>query len=62
VHEAPRLNTVSKDTLKTGMMVTIEPGIYLPGQGGIRIEDLYLVGKNGLVNLNSLKSELQVVH
>lgn len=62
VHEAPRLNTVSKDTLKPGMVVTIEPGIYLPGQGGIRIEDMYLVGKDRLVNLNSLKSDLQVVN
>ncbi len=61
VHEAPRLNAVSKDVLKPGMVVTIEPGIYLPGQGGIRIEDLYLVGKERLNNLNSVTSSLQVI-
>jgi len=40
VHEAPRLGPNSTDVLKSGMVFSIEPGIYLPGWGGIRIEDL----------------------
>ncbi len=43
VHEAPRLSTESTDTLEVGHIVTIEPGIYLPGLGGVRIEDLAVV-------------------
>src|SRR5436309_2916424 len=40
VHEAPRLSAESDDTLVAGNVVTIEPGIYIPGLGGVRIEDL----------------------
>src|SRR5262249_21983738 len=43
VHEAPRLSTESTDTLESGNVVTIEPGIYLEGVGGVRIEDLVVV-------------------
>jgi Xaa-Pro aminopeptidase len=43
VHEAPRLAPESADTLAAGNVVTVEPGIYLPGRGGIRIEDLVVV-------------------
>ena len=47
IHEAPTLNSKSKDTLKEGMIVTVEPGIYLNGKFGVRIEDTLLVKKNG---------------
>ncbi|MBL7223178.1 MAG: aminopeptidase P family protein [Candidatus Brocadiae bacterium] len=47
VHEAPRLHAKSDGILSEGMVVTIEPGIYLPGQGGVRIEDLVLVCQDG---------------
>ena len=47
IHEAPRLATVSEEILEEGMVVTIEPGIYLPGWGGIRIEDAVVVGRTG---------------
>jgi len=52
VHEAPRLSTRSRDTLKAGMVVTVEPGIYLPGWGGIRLENMVLVLEDGCENLN----------
>ena len=47
VHEAPTLSPDSKDTLAAGNVVTDEPGIYVPGLGGVRIEDTVLVTKNG---------------
>ncbi len=47
VHEAPRLARESTDTLVVGNVVTVEPGIYLEGLGGIRIEDLAIVGEDG---------------
>ncbi len=47
VHEAPRLARESSDTLVAGNVVTVEPGIYLQGLGGIRIEDLVIVGEDG---------------
>ncbi len=43
VHEAPSLSSRSADRLETGMIVTVEPGIYVPGWGGVRIEDMVLV-------------------
>ena len=43
VHENPRLAQESRSTLEPGNVVTVEPGIYLPGKGGIRIEDLVVV-------------------
>ncbi len=48
VHESPSLSPKSRDTLKEGMVFSIEPGIYIPGFGGIRIEDLFVLEKNGL--------------
>ncbi len=61
VHEAPRLNNRSDETLKAGSVVTIEPGIYLPDQGGVRIEDMYVVRAKGLENLNTLPTDIMVV-
>jgi Xaa-Pro aminopeptidase len=58
VHEAPRLSTESTDTLKPGHCVTIEPGIYLPGLGGVRIEDLAIVREDGVQLLTSFPKEL----
>jgi Xaa-Pro aminopeptidase len=61
VHEAPRLAQESEDVLETGNVVTIEPGIYLPGVGGVRIEDLAVVGDGGLELLTSFPKELTLV-
>ncbi len=45
VHEAPRLARASKDELRDGMVATIEPGIYISGWGGVRIEDMVVMEK-----------------
>ncbi len=50
VHEAPNLSSRSKDILKENMIVTVEPGIYLPGKFGVRIEDMGRVTKTGYEN------------
>jgi len=47
VHEAPKLGKKSEEVLKTGQVVTNEPGIYLPGWGGVRLEELVLVTEQG---------------
>jgi Xaa-Pro aminopeptidase len=61
VHEGPRLSQRSDDVLAAGEVVTVEPGVYLPGNLGVRIEDLVVVGEEGLRNLSSLPKELQLV-
>jgi Xaa-Pro aminopeptidase len=61
IHEAPRLSMRSDDELETGNVVTVEPGIYLPGKLGVRIEDLVVVGEDGCEILTSLEKALTVV-
>lgn len=61
IHEAPRLNQHSDAILAPGMAVTVEPGIYLPGKGGVRIEDLVLVTDTGCEVLTQLPKELKVL-
>ena len=61
VHEAPRLGKLSEDVLEPGDVVTVEPGVYVPGEFGIRIEDLVSVTEDGYRNLSSLPKELRVV-
>jgi Xaa-Pro aminopeptidase len=61
VHEGPRLSQRSDDVLAPGEVVTVEPGVYLPGKLGVRIEDLVVVADEGLRNLSSLPKELQLV-
>jgi Xaa-Pro aminopeptidase len=61
VHEGPRLSLRSDDVLAPGEVVTVEPGVYLPGKLGVRIEDLVVVGEDGLRNLSALPKDLQLV-
>ncbi len=58
IHENPRLSRHSDETLEPGMVVTVEPGIYLPGVGGVRIEDDLLVTDRGYRNLCSLPKDM----
>ena len=62
VHEDPRLAPESQHVLAAGNVVTVEPGIYLGGLGGIRIEDLVVVGTDGPEVLTTFPKELTTVH
>jgi Xaa-Pro aminopeptidase len=61
IHEAPRLQRNSKERLKPGMVVTVEPGVYLPDWGGIRIEDDVLVTEEGCEVLSHVPKSLDAV-
>jgi Xaa-Pro aminopeptidase len=61
VHEAPRMGPRSTDELLAGDVVSVEPGVYLPGSFGVRIEDLVVVTGNGPRNLSSLPKELRII-
>ena len=58
IHEDPRLSQMCHDILQAGMVITVEPGIYLPGIGGVRIEDTCLVRENGSESLTTARREL----
>jgi Xaa-Pro aminopeptidase len=58
VHEDPRLSILGENILEAGMIVTDEPGIYIPDFGGVRIEDLVLVTETGAVSLSKSPKEL----
>jgi len=58
IHEAPRVARGVSGTLESGMVVTVEPGVYLPGIGGVRLEDLVVVTDRGHRNLSRLPKDL----
>jgi Xaa-Pro aminopeptidase len=58
VHELPRLSTESNDTLVPGNVVTVEPGIYVEGRFGVRIEDNILVTADGIENFTGFRKDL----
>jgi Xaa-Pro aminopeptidase len=61
IHEAPRLSQRSDSVLASGNVVTVEPGVYLPGQFGVRIEDLVVVTDAACTILTSVPKELITV-
>ncbi|MEL7608606.1 MAG: Xaa-Pro peptidase family protein [Bacillota bacterium] len=61
VHEAPTANPRSEDVLLPGMTITVEPGIYLPQEGGVRIEDCCALTQSGFQNLVSVPKELHII-
>jgi len=60
IGEAPYLALAAQDTLKTGHVVTVEPGLYKPGLGGVRIEDVVVLQEGGVENLTSLPKDLEM--
>lgn len=61
IHERPGVRPESSDALLAGMAITIEPGIYLEGEGGVRIEDLIVLGEDGSDVLSHSPKELRIV-
>jgi Xaa-Pro aminopeptidase len=61
-HEQPVLNPRSKTVLQAGMVVTLEPGIYIPGWGGVRIEDMVLVAAGEAERLTTCDRDLKIIN
>jgi Xaa-Pro aminopeptidase len=61
VHEMPRISHWGNVCLKKGMVFTIEPGVYVPGLGGVRIEDMVMVSGRGGESLTSLPRKLEII-
>jgi Xaa-Pro aminopeptidase len=60
IHEAPRIGVNSTDTLRAGHVVTVEPGLYYLEMGGVRLEDLALITRNGPRNLTKFEKVLEI--
>ena len=61
IHEWPNFKPNSVDVLPVGCVMTVEPGIYLKGFGGVRIDDMILITKNGCVNLTKVPKNIENV-
>jgi Xaa-Pro aminopeptidase len=61
IHEQPSLSLGSADVLRSGMVVTVEPGLYLPGVGGVRIEDMVEITDTGARNMTDVKKDLLII-
>jgi len=62
VHEGPRISWMSREPLSSGMIFSIEPGIYVPDFGGVRIEDLVLVEGDTGRTLTTLNRKLEIIN
>lgn len=60
IHETPRISKASNDVLRSGHIVTVEPGLYYPGTGGVRLEDMAIVTKQAAKNLTKFEKTLEV--
>ena len=60
IHEAPRMGATSTGNLKAGQVVTVEPGLYYPQIGGVRLEDVALVTASGAKNLTRFEKVLEI--
>ena len=61
IHEEPRLSPKCREDLRAGVVMTVEPGVYLPGVGGVRIEDTCLVLENGSESLTTADRQLIIL-
>ena len=61
VHEWPNISPYSSDTIEEGMVFTVEPGIYIPCWGGVRIEDMVFVTRDGCRVLTKMSKEMTVL-
>ena len=61
IHEQPNVSVSGETILSNNMVITVEPGIYLPNKFGVRIEDMVLVTNNGCHNFAALSKELVVI-
>ena len=61
IHEKPVMRSSDHTVLQPGMVITVEPGIYIPGFGGVRIEDFVVITEDGYKNLTKATKELQVI-
>jgi Xaa-Pro aminopeptidase len=62
VHEKPLVSTRGEEALVPGMVITIEPGIYIPDLGGVRIEDDLIVTESGYENITNVSKEIIMIH
>jgi Xaa-Pro aminopeptidase len=61
IHERPRVSMASRDRLRQGNVITIEPGVYLPGRWGLRIEDDVLITASGCTVLTTSPKQLMIL-
>lgn len=61
IHENPRFSMAEETVIKPGMVLTVEPGIYIPGFGGVRIEDMVVVTESGIENLTHSPKDLMII-